>query len=179
VAIMLIVLVLSSIWNLVYAVGIGLVIASLMFMKKIGDLTAEHSVVKTLKERSGDDELDLPNNFVGKVFIKNIKGPLFFGSTSDFQQLSQQIPDSATTVIIRMERMLYIDQSGLYALEDVLTNLVQSGKIVLLVRIPKQPRYMLERIDIIPDLIPLEWVVKDFRSSLHWIKEHADEVVRA
>jgi SulP family sulfate permease len=178
VAIMLVVLVLSSIWNLVYAVGIGLVIASLMFMKKIGDLTAEHSVVKTLKERSGNDEMDLPNDFVGKVFIKNIKGPLFFGSTSDFQQLSQQIPDSATTVIIRMERMLYIDQSGLYALEGVLTNLVQSGKIVLLVRIPKQPRYMLERIDIIPDLIPLEWVVKDFRSSLHWIKEHADEVVR-
>ena len=43
VLIMLIVLVLSSVWNLVYAVGIGLVIASLMFMKKIGDVTAERS----------------------------------------------------------------------------------------------------------------------------------------
>jgi len=42
VAILLIVLVLSSFWNLVYAVGIGLVIASLMFMKKIGDLTAKY-----------------------------------------------------------------------------------------------------------------------------------------
>ena len=48
VIIMLIVLVLSSVWNLVYAVGIGLVIASLMFMKKIGDLTAERSDVKSL-----------------------------------------------------------------------------------------------------------------------------------
>ena len=38
VIIMLVVLVLSSVWNLVYAVGIGLVIASLMFMKKMGDL---------------------------------------------------------------------------------------------------------------------------------------------
>ena len=40
---MLVVLLLSTFWNLVYAVGIGLVIASLMFMKKIGDLTAERS----------------------------------------------------------------------------------------------------------------------------------------
>lgn len=40
VVILIVVLVLSSVWNLVYAVGIGLVIASLMFMKKIGDLTS-------------------------------------------------------------------------------------------------------------------------------------------
>ena len=46
VLIMIIVLLLSTFWNLVYAVGIGLVIASLMFMKKIGDLTAERSDVK-------------------------------------------------------------------------------------------------------------------------------------
>ena len=43
VLIMIVVLILSTFWNLVYAVGIGLVIASLMFMKKIGDLTAERS----------------------------------------------------------------------------------------------------------------------------------------
>ena len=53
---MLIVLVLSTFWDLVYAVGIGLVIASLMFMKKIGDLTAERSDVKSLKEEAWADE---------------------------------------------------------------------------------------------------------------------------
>ena len=41
VLIMIVVMLLSTFWNLVYAVGIGLVIASLMFMKKIGDLTAQ------------------------------------------------------------------------------------------------------------------------------------------
>ena len=53
VVIMIVVLVLSSVWNLVYAVGIGLVIASLMFMKKMGDLTAERSDVKTPSKREG------------------------------------------------------------------------------------------------------------------------------
>ena len=57
---MLVVLVLSTVWNLVYAVGIGLVIASLMFMKKMGDLTAERSDVKHWKGKSWADEANFP-----------------------------------------------------------------------------------------------------------------------
>ncbi len=176
VIIMLVVLVLSSVWNLVYAVGIGLVIASLMFMKKIGDLTAERSDVKSLsKEKAWSDEIDFPENLKEEVFIKHIKGPLFFGSTSNFQQIIKQIPDTASTIIIRMGRMQYIDQSGLYALEDVLVDLVKEDKKVLLVDIIEQPRYMLERIDIIPDLIPKEQIFDNFNDSLVWIKENIKE----
>ncbi len=172
VIIMLIVLVLSSVWNLVYAVGIGLVIASLMFMKKIGDLTAERSDVKSLrKEKAWSDEIDFPKNLEEKVFIKHIKGPLFFGSTSDFQQLAKQIPDTASFIIIRMGRMQYMDQSGLYAMEDVLVDLVKKGKKVLLVNIINQPKYMLERVDLIPDLIPTSQIFDTFNDCLHWIKK--------
>jgi sulfate permease, SulP family len=173
VLIMLVVLVLSSLWNLVYAVGIGLVIASLMFMKKIGDVIASRSDVKPLaKERGWSDEIDFPKSLEEKVFIKHIKGPLFFGSTSDFQQMAKQIPSTASTVIIRMGRMPYIDQSGLYAMEDILVDLVKEGKKVLLVNIIEQPRYMLERIDIIPDLIPNEQIFESFNESLVWIIEN-------
>ncbi len=176
VAIMILVLVLSSVWNLVYAVGIGLVIASLMFMKKMGDLTAEHSDVKSLgKEKAWDDESEFPDNLKEEVFIKHLKGPLFFGSTSEFQQLSNQIPDTASTIVIRMGRMQYIDQSGLYAMEDVLVDLVKRGKKVLMVNIIKQPRYMLERIDIIPDLIPEEYIFDDFAGCLAWIKANVKD----
>ena len=143
VIIMLVVLVLSSVWNLVYAVGIGLVIASLMFMKMMGDLTGERSVLKKLlKEKAWGDELDFPENLKEVVYIKHIKGPLFFGSTSDFQHLASQIPDTAAAVIIRMGRMQYVDQSGLYAMEDVLVDLAKREIKVVLVDVPKQPRYM-------------------------------------
>jgi SulP family sulfate permease len=169
VIIMLVVLVLSSIWNLVYAVGIGLVIASLMFMKKIGDLTAKRSDVKPLKEEAWSDEKNLPQKIKEDVFIKHIKGPLFFGSTSDFQQLASQIPDTASTVIIRMGRMQYMDQSGLYAMEDVLQDLNRKNIRVLLVGILDQPKYMMERIDIIPGLIPQEHIFDTFKSCMNWI----------
>lgn len=175
VIVMLIVLVLSTVWNLVYAVGIGLVIASLMFMKKIGALTALRSDVKPLREEAWADELVFPNHLKEEVFIKHIKGPLFFGSTSDFQQLAYQIPNTASTVIIRMGRMQYMDQSGLYAMEDVMVDLVQRGKKVLLVDLIEQPRYMLERIDIIPDLIPKEQIFDTFQDCLAWIKENVED----
>ncbi len=172
VMIMLVVLVLSSVWNLVYAVGIGLVIASLMFMKKMGDLTAERSDVKSLKnEKSWSDEIDFPEHLKNEIFIKHIKGPLFFGSTSDFQALSKQIPESASTIIIRMSRMAYIDQSGLYAMEDVLVDLSKSGKKIIMVGILKQPKYMLERIDIIPDLVSKDHLFENFKECLTWIKK--------
>ena len=178
VAILLIVLVLSSVWNLVYAVGIGLVIASLMFMKKIGDLTSESSNVKALtKEESWPDETGFPENLKEKVFIKHIKGPLFFGSTSDFQQLSKQIPDTATTIIIRMGKMPYMDQSGLYAMEDILLDLTSSGKEVLMVDVLKQPKYMMERINIIPKLIDENHVFSSFNECLIWVNENVKDVV--
>ena len=175
VIIMLVVLVLSSVWNLVYAVGIGLVIASLMFMKKMGDLTAQRSDVKSLKkEKSWKDEANFPEELKEEVFIKHIKGPLFFGSTSDFQQLAIQIPDTASTIIIRMGRMAYIDQSGLYALEDILIDLIKAGKTVLLVNLIEQPRYLLEKIDIIPDLIQKDQIFDSFDACIDWIKEHKE-----
>ena len=175
VLIMLVVLVLSSVWDLIYAVGIGLVIASLLFMKKIGDLTAQRSDVKPLKEEAWSDETNFPVALKEEVFIKHIKGPLFFGSTSDFQQLAKQIPNTAKTVVIRLGRMQYMDQSGLYAMEDVLVDLKKQNINVLFVNLLKQPRYMMERIGIIPELIPTEHIFKDFNSCLHWIKTNVKD----
>ena len=175
VLIMLVVMLLSTFWDLIYAVGIGLVIASLLFMKKIGDLTAERSDVKSLgSEKAWADEKDFPEKLKEEVFIKHIKGPLFFGSTSDFQALAAQIPDTASTVIIRLGRMQYMDQSGLYAMEDVLQELRKKKVTVLFVDLLKQPRYLMERIDIIPDLVPKEHIFKNFKECTSWIKANVE-----
>ncbi|MGB0892261.1 MAG: SulP family inorganic anion transporter [Flavobacteriaceae bacterium] len=172
VIIMLVVLILSTFWNLVYAVGIGLVIASLMFMKKIGDLTAERSDVKSLKEEAWSDEKDFPVSLKEEVFIKHIKGPLFFGSTSDFQALAKQIPDTAKHVVMRLDRMQYMDQSGLYAMEDMIQDLQAKSVEVLFVGLLEQPRYMMERIDIIPDFIPETHIFNNFNECLIWVKQN-------
>jgi SulP family sulfate permease len=176
VGIMLIVMILSSVWNLVYAVGIGLVIASLMFMKKIGDLMAKNSEITTLDEfEDWADEIDFPENLREEVVIKHLEGPLFFGSSTDFQHLASQIPEKTSTIILRMGRVPYMDQSGLYAVEDLVNSMCAQGKIILLVKLKKQPQYMMERIDIIPDLVKPEQIFNSFTDCLIWVKENVKD----
>jgi SulP family sulfate permease len=147
-----------------------------MFMKKMGDLTAERSDVKSLEKEVGwVDEVDFPKSLKEEVFIKHLKGPLFFGSTNEFQELANQIPRTASTVIIRMDRMQYLDQSGLYTLEDVLIDLRKSGIDILFVDVLRQPRYMMERVDLIPDLIPEEHIFDDFDDCLKWVKNNVKD----
>ena len=177
VIIMVLVFVLSSTWNLVYAVGIGLIFASLLFMKKIGDLTAERSNVAPLEETPWKDEKIFPTKLKEEVFIKHLKGPLFFGSNNEFQQLAQQIPDTANAVIIRMDLMHYMDQSGLYTMEEVVQELKKNRVTVLLVDIQNQPRLMMEKIDIIPDLIPKENIFKNFDACLNWVQGNIKDEV--
>lgn len=172
------VLVLSSIWNLVFAVGIGLILASLIFMKRIGDLTASQSKVETLKpEIPWPDEVNFPKSLKEEVFIKHINGPLFFGSTSDFQHLIDQIPKSAFVIIIRMKRMEYMDQSGLFAMEETLTNLINQKKKILLVNIQQQPLFLLEKVDIIPGIIPRDQIFETYDDCLVWVKANVKDVM--
>jgi len=180
VIILITVLVLSSVWNLVYAVGIGLVIASLMFMKKIGDLTSDSFNVTPLKlEEAWEDEFEFPKNLREEVFIKHLDGPLFFGSTSKFTEIIKQIPSTASTLVIRLDKVPYIDQSGLYAFESIIIDLAQHDRKVLLVGIKKQPLYMMERIDIIPDLIPKEQIFSNFKECVKWLRDNVNDELKS
>ncbi|WP_106791632.1 SulP family inorganic anion transporter [Aquimarina sp. Aq78] len=183
VAIMIIVLVLSVFWNLVFAVGIGLVIASLIFMKKMGDVTASESKVESLNglernnngEKLWKDEINFPKELKEEIFIKHLNGPVFFGFTSELQQLANQIPESATHVILRMDRVPYMDQSGLYTLEEIILGLEQKGIHTHIVGIQKQPLYLAKNIDIIPDLIPESCVFEDFDSCIAYLGDIVED----
>ena len=83
--------------------------------------------------------------------------------------MSAQIPSTASTLVIRLDKVPYFDQSGLYALKAIIIDLVQKKKAVLLVGVDQQPKYMMELIDIIPDLIPKEQIFNTFEKCISWI----------
>lgn len=177
VAVMVVVLLLSVFWNLVYAVGVGLILASLFFMKKMGDLaTQDTRVAAVSEEKAWKDETKLSASFKENVFIKHISGPLFFGFTSDFVNISKQIPPSADVAIIRMDRVPYIDQSGLFALEDVLLDLNQQNIDTLIVGVQSQPKYLMKTIGIIGKLIPEEQIFENFEECRNYVIEKNAEV---
>ena len=98
--------------------------------EKIGDLTSASFNVKPLQQEvAWEDEASLPKNLKEEVFIKHLEGPFFFGSTTKFTETAKQIPDTASTLVIRLDKVPYIDQSGLYALEAIIIDLVKKKKL--------------------------------------------------
>ncbi|BAO54925.1 SulP family inorganic anion transporter [Nonlabens marinus] len=180
VLIMFTVLILTVTWDLVYAVGIGLVIASLIFMKKMGDVNTEKSGIRNLEDLNDEDHADysrIPKKLREEVYIKELNGPLFFGYTSEFQSMSSDIPPQATHAVIRMEKVPFMDQSGLFAFEDVFQSLIAQGVTPLIVGLQEQPRYRMEAIDIVPDLVSEGQLFDTYSDCLQWIVANVEDVV--
>ena len=113
--------------NLIYAVANGVVLSSLLIMKKASDLAEEPSHVASLeREEPWPDESVLAGR--NSIYVKHLDGPLFFGSSSGLRDLTEKLPDEIDTLVIRMEQVPYVDQSGLYALEDAILTLRRQGK---------------------------------------------------
>ena len=126
--ILLAVLILTVFWQLVFAVAVGLVIASFQFMKYMGDWS-------TSQFRLHID----PAEGVQDVLIKSLHGPLFFGNASALAGLRGQIPAEIDKVVIDMTDVHFVDQSGIAALEDTVMAMENSGKTVRFKGISGQP----------------------------------------
>ena len=162
--IMTVVLLLSVFWNLVYAVGIGLLLACLFFMKKMGDLAKDNSKVGLVSNEK-EFEINISEKSKESVFIKHLNGPLFFGFTSEFVSIANKIPKTASVIIIDMEKVPYIDQSGLFALEDVILDLDKKDIKIIMTGIQSQPMKLMKTIGILGELIPEERVFKSLADS--------------
>jgi SulP family sulfate permease len=159
--IMFIVLLLTVFVDLLVAVAAGMVLASFVFMKKTADIVEGSSNTRSLNDYRNDDNLwedkkGIAKHLGEKVYIKSIEGPLFFGMISGFKSLFESLPETVETVVIRMDNVPYVDQSGLYAMEEVITGLKEKRISVLFWKLNEQPKMMFEKIDIIPDLVSEE-----------------------
>jgi len=175
--IMVIVLLVTVFLDLLTAVGIGMVMAAFLFMKKMSDLSEERS--KTAELTSYTNELSwsgekVPEDWNKKVFVKTIEGPLFFGFASGFQRLAEQLP-GVRFVILKMENVPFIDQSGLYALEESILNLERRGVNVLITGIQWQPELMLRKIRLIPALVAERHVFSNLHVCVEWLNNNIDQ----
>ena len=170
--IMIIVLILTVFVDLLQAVAIGMVMASILFMKKMGD-TAESKAVSHLvgdlynEKREGAED-DLVDAIKNKIYVQHFDGPIFFGFTSHFKEIMRTLPD-VSTVILRMEKVPYIDQSGIYAIEDAMLDLQEKKIKVIVSGIQSQPKDMLKRVQMIPSLLSEDHIFEDFDTAIAFL----------
>lgn len=170
--VMIAVMLLTVFVDLLIAVGIGMLLASILFMKKMSDLAGESAHIESMDDLQNEapwaDE-NLPADIAGSIMVKHLDGPLFFGFSSRFQALANSM-GQAKYLIIRMEKVPYIDQSGLYALEEVILDMERRNIDVLLTGLQTQPQDRLERVKIIPDLIAKNHLFSQFADCISWLK---------
>ena len=159
---MLFVLVLTVFTNLIIAVAAGLIVASFVFMKKISDITERQTTLTPVADEPWADELTIPDTIRDKLFIKHVDGPLFFGFATQFLDIARQVAAQSRLLVLRMDRISYMDQTGVYALKDALTTLNAAGVRVLVVGVSVAHLDLLEKLQVIPEVVPESDVFSDF-----------------
>lgn len=175
VLVMLLVLFLTVFVGLIEAVAIGLILSSLVFMKKISDIIETRTNVAPLKEFAREmpwvDEGDIIERMGQKVYIKHIEGPLFFGIASRFQDMVKALPQ-LEVVVIRMDKVTYVDQSGLYAMEDAILDLKDQDIEVVFTDLHGQPLNLFKQINLVPGLVDYDMCFETFEECSKWLQNH-------
>jgi SulP family sulfate permease len=173
--VMILVLLFTVFLGLLEAVAIGMILASILFMKKVADVAENRTEMAPLRDFAREvpwsDEGDLIDRVGERVYIQHLRGPLFFGFTTRFGEMVKALPD-VEVVVVRMERVPYIDQSGMYAIEEAVQNLVSREIVVVFTGIHGQPLDMLARINLVPGLVPSEYCFDSFGECLNWMKKY-------
>ncbi|MBO4282177.1 MAG: SulP family inorganic anion transporter [Bacteroidales bacterium] len=161
--------------DLLTAVGIGMVIACVLFMKRASDLVeggySASEMTNFDKESPWEDEGGMPDAIRHKIYVQRLNGPIFFGTITRFQEVMHDVPDNVKIVIIRMRLVSFMDQSGLYAMETAIKDLQAKGMVVLMTIIQPQPMYMLKTMNVIPALVPYEHTFATFEDCTRFLGE--------
>jgi sulfate permease, SulP family len=171
--IMIVVLLVTVFLDLLTAVGVGTVMASLFFMKKMSDAIGERTRVEPLSTYENGlywKGRNLPAELEVNVLIKHIEGPLFFGFASGLQKMAEEVVD-VSHAVFRMEEVPFIDQTGLYSLQETLLTMKERGIKVVFTGLLEQPEQMLRKGGIIPQLIPEKSVCPTFAEAVDCIVE--------
>lgn len=148
-SVMLLTFALTVVFDLTVAVYTGVILASLLFMRRMGELTGLHSCVSSEDEASGH-EIPVPdkNNVPDGVEIFAINGPLFFGVADRFQSTLNAMETPPKVFIMYLHNMSAIDMTGIHALEEFLERR-RKGCRVLFAAVRKPVHRTLQRVGIL------------------------------
>jgi SulP family sulfate permease len=169
--VMLIVLGMTMFVDLIQAVAVGLILSSILFMKQMSDQLGSEVKILPIKENCRQWwKENIPDSIADKIYVKHFPGPIFFGFAPALQAMAESLPD-IRVVIFRMMDVPNIDQTGLYALEEVVLSLEKRNIAVVITGLQKQPYRMLQRINMVPGLIPENYIFDEIEDCIQWLRE--------
>lgn len=133
VTVLLITFFLTIIFDLTVAIEVGLIIACLLFMKRMAETTDVKVVMDEISEESDLSSGNLEHLTIPKgVEVYEINGPYFFGAGNRFEEIMASFGDRPKVRIIRMRKVPFVDSTGIHNLTNLCTMSKSEGIEVVL-----------------------------------------------
>jgi len=142
VGILLLTFLLTVFVDLVVAVNVGVILAALFFMRRMADSVNVEQQTGVVANSSAPGAAVAAGD---GIVIYSIEGPLFFGAAQKLERTLAHIQRPATTLILRMGNMPFVDATGIFAIEEIITDFKRHGAEVLLAEVRPNVRFKLER----------------------------------
>jgi len=164
---------LTAFYDLLFSVSLGLIISAIYFMKKMADQVEDDSNQSKLELMIYEliDTFDDAEDFKDKVFIKTIKGPLFFGFSTRFLKTIRTISPKVEVVVFNMSLVPYMDYSGIRTFKDAILYLKSKKIKISFCELNKKNYSLLKELDIIPSQVPEKHIFDSIESCVMWLDE--------
>jgi SulP family sulfate permease len=153
--VLVLVLALTVFLDLITAVQMGFLLATLLFLQKLSD--RELPVAGDLSS-SVLEEPPAARELASAVQIIPVDGPVFFGTCEAFADAFEGQAPQLKALILRMTRVPVIDLSGAFALQEFVQRMNAHGVVVMFSGLPPEPQQVLRDLGVIPNTIPEDTV---------------------
>jgi SulP family sulfate permease len=146
---------LTVLTSLPTAVGVGLVVAAILFIKRMSEAVGMTRVIPDplSKNRKVRPSLKLAERECPQLQIFTLEGPLFFGAAHLLEQtIASQLKANVNVLIFRMGKVLYLDTTGESQLLRMIRRLRNQGIEVLISGLQAQPQELLARTGLLAEI---------------------------
>jgi SulP family sulfate permease len=140
----LVTFVLTVVADLTVAVEAGMILAALLFIRRVAGTTTVTAVTMDYLQ-GGRAHVLQDKDIPSYVTILRIHGPFLFGATEKLTGLLDSVDQLTPIVILRLRNMTAVDATGLKAIEEFADGLIASGRTLLLCGAPSQPAAQMAR----------------------------------
>lgn len=144
-AVLLLTFGLTVIVDLTVAIGVGVTVASLLFMARMAEAVEVDTSGKIDPDLDSED-MHQRDTLPADVEVFRITGPFFFGVAGELLDTLRRVGASPKSIILRMRLVPLLDASGVQVLDEFVEQARVSGSKVILSGVQPQPRSMLERV---------------------------------
>lgn len=142
---------LTVVFDLVVAIGVGLVLAALLFMKRMADVTDVNSWIYIEDEEQSNGVEEMDPDYIGlksvpmNTLVYEVTGPMFFGAAEKFTDVLLDVDEKKDVIILRMRSVPAMDVSGLNGLISLEKRCRKNQITLVLSHVNEQPMSVMKK----------------------------------